>query len=98
MDKYEQLEQRIIGLENQLKELQNFNTIPYTIDKSFLGRGFLKAKAPAIFVIGADQGAWLNQGGGLVAFPTAFAIIAEGEFNGFWIPLYQPPNQVTPGH
>jgi len=43
MDKYEQLGRRIEELEKKLSSLQNSATIPLNIDKSFVGRGFLKS-------------------------------------------------------
>ena len=89
----QQLENRISKLENELKDLKNSNTIPYETNLAFLGLGFQKFKSPAIYLNGIDQGSWLNDGG-YMAFPPAFAKITEGEFAGFWIPLYIPPRQI----
>jgi len=92
MDKTTQLEKRIEELEKKLVSLETSSGVPDNLVKSLAGRGFLKPQAPAIFVIGADQGAWLNTGGGSdLAFPPAFAPITQGDFAGFWIPLYIPP-------
>jgi len=93
MDKYEQLNQRIGELEKQFANLKQASTIPLDIDKSFVSRRFLKAGGSPIYLVGADQGAWLNTGGGSdMAFPSAFIPLSEGDFAGLWIPLYIPPS------
>lgn len=98
MDK--NLENRIAALEKQMADLQNSNTIPYTVDKSFLGRGFTKVTQPVFYVNGLDQGTWLNNTINLTgdpqtimvtAFPTYFARVTEGAMAGLLIPLYVPP-------
>jgi len=99
MDKYDQLNRRIEELEKKLSSLENSSTIPYGVEKSLVGRRFLKAGGSPIYLVGADQGSWLNTGGGsAMAFPSAFIPLSEGDFTGLWIPLYIPPSQVTPGH
>jgi hypothetical protein len=42
MDKTTQLEQRIIALEKQLKDLQTSSSIPLNLDKALQGRNFAK--------------------------------------------------------
>lgn len=95
MDKIKQLENRIAELEREMKNLNKSNSIPFPIIKSLEGLGFQKFKGPAIYLNGADQGSWLNTGvGSDMAYPPAFAQITDGEFAGFWVPLYIPPRAI----
>lgn len=100
----QQLEQRVAQLEKQLAALQNSSTIPYNIDKSFVGRGYAKVSKPVVVVVGEDQGNWLNNVINLsgdpetifvTQFPSAFGIVTEGEMAGYWIPLYVPPRIIA---
>lgn len=90
------VEGRLASLEKQMAALQNSSTISYNIDKSFVGRGFMKVSKPPVFFIGADQGSWINGQTGLgMAFPSYMGIIDEGPLAGLWIPLYVPPRAIT---
>ncbi len=92
----QQLEARIEALEKQLASLNNSSTISYGVDRAFIGRGYLKTTGAPIYLIGADQGSWLNgQTGSGMAFPSAFGVITEGNLAGFWVPLYIPPRAVA---
>lgn len=48
MDKYTQLENRIIELEQTMKSFQNSSSIPYSLEQSLIGRGFLNKDSIAV--------------------------------------------------
>lgn len=90
------LRKRVEELEKKYNMLLQSSSIPYELDKSLSGRGFVKINKPPIYLVGADQGAWLNTGAGSdMAYPPAFWELTEGALAGFWVPLYIPPRQVN---
>lgn len=101
----ESLENRIAVLEKFMASLQQVDTIPYEVDKSFVARGYIKSSKPPIPLgSGLDQGAWINRVISLsgdpqqimtTQYPEFFGQITEGQFQGLWIPLYQPPFNFT---
>ncbi len=86
MDKIQQLENRITELEKQIQLLQNSNTIPTNIDKSFMGRGFLKTTKPEI-PDGSDTNAGFVVGIN-AAIPFTYLRVLNIEGQNFWVPLY----------
>ncbi len=100
------LQRQIDALKKTVSDLESSNTIPLNIDKSFMGRGFLKSnQTPFIIVSGEDAGAWLNRSmvvpvvggmGGSVSFndvnyPQWFLEFPEGPLAGLLMPLYVKP-------
>lgn len=55
-----QLESRVAALEKQIAALSESSTIPLNIDTAFMGRGFLKTKAPSL---PGDGSSYITNGG-----------------------------------
>ncbi len=97
----QQMQSQILELQKRLDALENTQSIPINVDKSFVGRGFLKSSQAPFFVIGADAGSWLRMvasvdggAGGTVdvpAYPQWFLEFTEGPLAGLLLPLYVKP-------
>ena len=92
MDKNnQQLEKRVVELEKQLLALQQSSTIPYTIDNSFMGRGFLKTTP-----VGTPGGLWFENEGFIVTIDgtqaqapaTKYLKMVNPSGGNYWVALY----------